>query len=126
MKKITITPFAEQRRYRVHGRPGSVSVIHILLLVSVVSITAHIAFLCHVQWGGSENAFFGLLTTALRIFLLLKVMRFAEETKSHIKDWSVDLGHGSRAGTKVVFIVKFIKFIIITITVIMNITRMLH
>ena len=68
VKKITITPFAEQRRYRVHGRPGSVSVIHILLLVSVVSITAHIAFLCHVQWGGSENAFFGLLTTALRIF----------------------------------------------------------
>ena len=53
----------------------------------------------------------------------LKVMRFAEETKSHIKDWSVDLGHGSRAGTKVVFIVKFI---IITITVIMNITRILQ
>jgi len=34
-------------------------------------------------------------------FLVDQVSRFAADTKSHIKDWSVDMGHGSRAGTKV-------------------------
>merc|ERR1719400_808745 len=34
-------------------------------------------------------------------FMVDQVMRFATDTKSHIKDWSVDMGHGSRAGTKV-------------------------
>ena len=42
-----------------------------------------------------------------------KVMKFAVETKSHIKDWSVDLGHGSRAGTKVALTIIINFFIII-------------
>ena len=34
-------------------------------------------------------------------YMVEQVKRFATETRSHIVDWSCDLGQGSRAGTKV-------------------------